>query len=139
MVKDHSDSERGNLLPPLHGLLFVISSKCFFICIVPDRIAHTTAFATPVVENWLEREMAERVSQRERKPTAATWATLSDQQQVFFYVHHPTDRTAHTTAFATPVVENWLEREIAEWVRHCCHMGYSFRSAASVLLYASSH
>ena len=26
MVKDHSDSERGNLLPP-HGLLFPISSK----------------------------------------------------------------------------------------------------------------
>ena len=26
MVKDHSDSERGNLLPP-HGLLFLFSSK----------------------------------------------------------------------------------------------------------------
>ena len=26
MVKDHSDSERGNLLPP-HGLFFPISSK----------------------------------------------------------------------------------------------------------------
>ena len=31
MVKDHSDSERGNLLPP-----------------------HTTGFVTPVVEHWLE-------------------------------------------------------------------------------------
>ena len=30
MVKDHSDSERGNLLPP-HGLLILISSKCSFI------------------------------------------------------------------------------------------------------------
>ena len=30
MVKDHSDSERGNLLLP-HGLLFLISSKCSFI------------------------------------------------------------------------------------------------------------
>ena len=30
-------------------------------------------------------------------------------------MHHPTDRTAHTTAFVTPVVENWLEREIAQW------------------------
>ena len=28
MVKDHSDSERGNPLPP-HGLLFLISSKVF--------------------------------------------------------------------------------------------------------------
>ena len=33
MVKDHSDSKRGNLLPP-HGLLFLISSKGSFICIV---------------------------------------------------------------------------------------------------------
>ena len=32
MVKDHSDSERGNLLLP-HGLLFLISSKGSFICI----------------------------------------------------------------------------------------------------------
>ena len=31
-------------------------------------------------------------------------------------MHHPTDRIAHTTAFITPVVEHWLEREIAQWV-----------------------
>ena len=36
MVKDHSDSERGNPLPP-HGLLFPISSKVgFFICTIPQ-------------------------------------------------------------------------------------------------------
>ena len=51
MVKDHSDSERGNTLPP-HGLLFPISSKGSFICTIPDRIAHTTAFVTPVVEHF---------------------------------------------------------------------------------------
>ena len=34
MVKYHSDSERGNTLPP-HGLLFPISSKGSFICIIP--------------------------------------------------------------------------------------------------------
>ena len=33
MVKDHSDSERGKPLPP-HGLLFPISSKDSFICII---------------------------------------------------------------------------------------------------------
>ena len=27
-------------------------------------------------------------------------------------MHHPTDRIAHTTAFDTPVVGHWLEREI---------------------------
>ena len=35
MVKDHSDSERGNPLPP-HRLLFLISSKGSFICIIPQ-------------------------------------------------------------------------------------------------------
>ena len=35
MVKDHSYSKRGNLLPP-HMLLFQISSKIYFICIIPQ-------------------------------------------------------------------------------------------------------
>ena len=26
-------------------------------------------------------------------------------------MHHPTDRITHTTAFVTPVVEHWLERQ----------------------------
>ena len=34
MVKDHSDSERENPLPP-QGLLFPISSKGSFICTIP--------------------------------------------------------------------------------------------------------
>ena len=63
MVKDRSDSKRGNLLLP-HIL--------------------------------------------------ATYSTLSDQQQGFCYMHHPTDRIIHTTAFVTLVVEHWLEREIAQ-------------------------
>ena len=44
---------RGNPLPS-HGLLFPINSSGYFI----DRITHTTAFVTPVVEHWLEREIA---------------------------------------------------------------------------------
>ena len=56
LVKDYSDSERGNPLPP-HGLLFPINSKGSFICTIPhDRITHTT-----VVEHWLEREIAQWV------------------------------------------------------------------------------
>ena len=34
MVKDHSDSEKGNPLPP-HRLLLSINSKGYFICIIP--------------------------------------------------------------------------------------------------------
>ena len=35
MVKNHSDCERGKLLP-LHGLLLLISSKGSFICTIPQ-------------------------------------------------------------------------------------------------------
>ena len=52
MVKDHSDSERGNPMLP-HGLLFPISRN------PTDRIAHITAFVRPVVEYWPEREIAQ--------------------------------------------------------------------------------
>ena len=45
MVKDHSNSDRGNPLPP-HGLLFPISSKGSFICPIT---AHTIVFVIPAV------------------------------------------------------------------------------------------
>ena len=35
MVKNDSDSEKGNLLPP-HRLLFTINSKGSFICTIPQ-------------------------------------------------------------------------------------------------------
>ena len=50
MVKDHSDSEKGNLLLP-HRLIFPINRQD----------STTTAFVTPVVEYWLEREIAQWV------------------------------------------------------------------------------
>ena len=49
MVKDHWDSKRGNPLPPLHGLLFQISSKGSLYRHHPvARLAHTTTFVKPV-------------------------------------------------------------------------------------------
>ena len=60
IVKDHSDSKRGNPLPQ-HGLFFPISSKGTFNCTLPDRTARTTTFVTPIVEHWLEREIAQWV------------------------------------------------------------------------------
>ena len=61
MVKDHSDREKENPLPP-HRLLFPISSKGSFYMHHPtDRIAYTTAFVTPVVDHWLEWEIAQWV------------------------------------------------------------------------------
>ena len=57
MVKDHSDSEKGNPLLP-HRLLFPINSKGSFIYMhhPTDRITHTMAFVTPVMEHWLEQD-----------------------------------------------------------------------------------
>ena len=54
MVKKHGDSDRENLLGPLHGLLFAISSQGHSVPHPPDRIAHTMAFVTPVVDSWRE-------------------------------------------------------------------------------------
>ena len=31
-------------------------------------------------------------------------------------MHHPADRIIRTSVFVTPVVEHWLELEIAQWV-----------------------
>ena len=36
MAKDHSDSERENVLPTLHELFFPISSNGSFICTIPQ-------------------------------------------------------------------------------------------------------
>ena len=43
MVKDHSYSERGNPLPPLHWVLFPISSMVSFYASPTYSIAYTTA------------------------------------------------------------------------------------------------
>ena len=55
MVKYHSDNERGIPLLPLHGLLFLFSSKGSSKCTIPDKTAYTMAFVTPVVEHWNEK------------------------------------------------------------------------------------
>ena len=44
MVKDHSDSEKGNLLPP-HRLLFPINSKGSFIC-RQDNTYHSLCYTS---------------------------------------------------------------------------------------------
>ena len=37
---------------------------------------------------------------------------------IYIYMHHPTDRITHTTAFVTQVMEHWLEREYK--LKLCC-------------------
>ena len=66
LVKYHSDSKRGNLLPP-HRLLFPFSGKgYFYMHHSTDRIARTAAFVIPVVEHWLERKWLNESTMRNR-------------------------------------------------------------------------
>ena len=107
-VKDHSDSEKGNPLPS-HRLHFLINSKVSFICTIPlfylmTHSTHFCKYSYMASDIWLRTILIVRGN------------PLPPQQQGFFYMHHPTDRIVHTTAFVTPVVEHWLEREIAQWV-----------------------
>ena len=56
------------------GYSFRLKSKGSFICIIPrpilytDRITHTTAFVTPVVEPWLGREIAQWIHSMKDRP-----------------------------------------------------------------------
>ena len=60
MVKDHSDIERGNPLPP-HGLLFPISSKGSFICTAPTVLYVTqTILKMNFTLFLMERDVAQR-------------------------------------------------------------------------------
>ena len=76
-----------------------------------DRITHTTAFVTPVMEHWLEREI--QVAREETRYRHMGYS-FRLAARVLLYA----DRITHTTVFVTPVVKPWLEREIAQWVHH---------------------
>ena len=111
MVKDHSDSERGNLLP--HGLLFPISTKGSFIYIIPDRITHTTAFVKPVVEHWLEREITRG---NQQLPLHVLLFPIS-RKGSFICTPYRQDSIYHRLCYLSEsVMVHWLEWEITWWV-----------------------
>ena len=66
---------------------------------------------------------------------------LPSQQVLLFhiYVHHPTDRIVHTTAFVTPVTEHWLEQEIAQWIHHEGLIGRHGATSISVFKRFTQH
>ena len=61
MVKDHSDSEREETRCRHMGYSFQLATRVLYMRHPTDRITHTTAFVTPVMEHWLEREIAQWV------------------------------------------------------------------------------
>ena len=119
-----------------------------------DCIAHTTAFVTPVVEHWLEREIAQWVhpmkdqsddsSHHERsvneKLVSQQFAckpnlSIEGRKEMFYL-------TTHSTHFIYGYMASdlWLRTIlIVREETRCCHIGYSFQLTARVLLYAPSH
>ena len=80
------------------------------ICLIKEgNILFNDALTTFYLWLYGVGHMVKDHSDSERKPAASTWATLSDYQQGFFYMHHPTDRITLAMSFVTPVVEHWLE------------------------------
>ena len=55
MINVHMNSERGNSLHPLRGLLVSNSSKGLLYAF-SGKVSHTMAFVTSVVQLWLERD-----------------------------------------------------------------------------------
>ena len=51
-------------------------------------------------------------------------------------MHHPTHRITHTTAFITPVMDHWLEGEIAQWVLYLTMHSTHFKNLS---LYGIQH
>ena len=68
MVKDHSDSERGNT-----GYAFRLAARFFYMHHPTERMAHTMAFGTPVMAHWPKREIVPWVEQRDRSDNQSVW------------------------------------------------------------------
>ena len=84
MVKDHSDSERGNPLPP-HGLLFPISSNGSFICTIPRPLLYQS-WSTGWNDKWLNgstmKDRSDDPSHHERTLLPRSYISLPRPQNV---------------------------------------------------------
>ena len=57
MVKDHLVKEIA--CSQYMGYSFQLAARVFIYMAIPDMIAYTTAFCTPVMEHLMEREIAQ--------------------------------------------------------------------------------
>ena len=113
-IKYDSDSEGGNPLPPLHLLLFPISSMGSFIRTTLQTGDSTCHGLCGALAGTRHRE-------RERE---------------MFYL------TTHSTHFIYGYMASYIWLRTILIVRketRCRHIGYSYRLTAMVLLYAPSH
>ena len=77
MVKDHSDSERGNPLPP-HGLLFSINSKGS-----QDSTYHVICYTSGALAGTRNSSMGPPHEGSIRRPIVKPMLNMSDSQSWF--------------------------------------------------------
>ena len=119
---DPSHSER-TLVPPTKrkhisrsDLMSWVTTVC---CWKGKERFYLTIHSTHFIYSYMASDIWLRTILIVRKETRCCHIGYSFQlaARVLLYAP-PTERIAHTTAFVTPVVEHWLEREIAQWVHH---------------------
>ena len=68
-----------------------------------------TTHSTHLYYGYMASNIWERTSQLAKEETRCRHMGCSFRLAArVIYMHHPTDRITHTTAFVTPVVEHWL-------------------------------
>ena len=122
MVKDHSDSERER------NVLFNDTLNTFYLQLYGIRymvkdhsdserereMFYLTTHSTHFIYGYMASDIWLRTILILRKETRCRHIGYSYQLTARVLLYAPSHR--HTTAFVTPIVEHWLEREIAQWV-----------------------
>ena len=83
--------------PNIHRIQEInVYNICMGVLIFNDlegrkEMFYLTTHSTHFIYSYMASDIYKKITQiaRERKPVAATWATLSDYQQEFFYMHIP--------------------------------------------------
>ena len=87
--------------PTIHGTTSKGRKEMFYL----------TTQSTHFIYGYMASDIWLRTIQIVRKETCCRHIGYSFRLTArVLFMHHPTDRIAHTMAFVTPVVEHWLER-----------------------------
>ena len=79
------------------------------------KMFYLTTHSTHFIYGYMMSDIWQRTTQIAKEETRCRHMGYSFR---LFCMHHPTDRITHTTVFVKPVMEHWLERQIAQWVHH---------------------
>ena len=77
---------------------------------------YLTMHSTHFIYGYMASDIWLRTILIVRKETRCHHIGYSYRLTARVLLYAPSHRITHTTAFVTPVVEHWLEREIAQWV-----------------------